>query len=93
MQFVIIGKDGPEGKTRRLLHRPAHLLRLKDLERKGRLIIAGPFTDQTGSVIILEAPSLAEAETFAKEDPYTVHGVFQEIEVHPFIQVLPEKSR
>jgi len=90
MQFVIIGKDGPEGKTRRLLHRQAHLQRLKDLERKGRLILAGPLTDQTGSLIILEAPSFAEAETFAKEDPYTAHGVFQTIEVHPFTQILPE---
>jgi uncharacterized protein len=89
MRFVILGFDGPNGQAKRPIHRPAHLARLQQLHTTGRLILAGPFTDHTGSLIIMEAASLAEAEGFAREDPYTIHGVFDRIEVHPFTEVLP----
>ena len=90
MKFAIIGRDGPDGPAKRPIHRPEHLERLESLAQQGRLILAGPFTDQTGSLVVIEADSLAEAETFAHEDPYTIHGVFQQVEVHPFKQVLPD---
>ncbi len=90
MKFVIIGRDSPDGTSKRPIHRPEHLERLESLAKQGRLILAGPFTDQAGSLVVIEADSLAEAEKIAQEDPYTVHGVFQQIEVHPFKQVLPE---
>jgi uncharacterized protein YciI len=51
--------------------------------------MAGPFTDQAGSLVILEATSLEEARQIAEEDPYTIHGIFEKVEVHPFQQVLP----
>ena len=89
MTFVILGFDGPDGQMKRKVHRAAHLASLEPLSRAGRLIMAGPFTDQAGSLIILEANSLEEARRIAEEDPYTVHGIFEKIEVHPFQQVLP----
>ena len=92
MKYVILGWDGPEGQTKRPHHRPLHLDRLKKLHDQGRLICAGPFVDKAGSLIIIEADSLAEAEAFAQEDPYVVEGIFERIEVHPFKQVFPEES-
>lgn len=89
MKFVILGYDGPDGQAKRKRHRPAHLARLEALALKNRVILAGPFTDQTGSLIVIEAESLHEAQAFAQQDPYTVHGVFARVEVHPFMQVLP----
>ncbi|MGH2618938.1 MAG: YciI family protein, partial [Anaerolineales bacterium] len=47
--------------------------------------------DKTGSLIVIEADSLAEAEAFARTDPYTVNGVFERVEVHPFLQVFPKQ--
>lgn len=91
MNYVILGFDGPEGQVRRKLHRTAHLARLEALEAAGRLILAGPLTDGAGSLVIIEAESPEEAETFIKDDPYVLHGVFQRYEVHPFQQVLPRK--
>lgn len=91
MKFVILGFDGPEGQARRKLHRPAHLARMEGLDAQGRVILAGPLTDKTGSLIVIEAESLAEAQAFAKADPYTVHGVFERVEVHPFEQVFPKR--
>ena len=90
MKFVIIGWDGPEAQDKRPIHRQTHLERLKKLNEQGKLICAGPFADKTGSLIIIEADSLGEAEAFAREDPYVLEGIFQRTEVHPFKQVIPE---
>jgi len=92
MKFVILGFDGPEGVAKRKIHRPAHLARMDALDAQGRVVLAGPLTDQAGSLIVIEADSLAEAEAFARDDPYTVHGVFERFEVHPFMQVFPKGS-
>lgn len=90
MKFVIIGFDGPDAQAKRKIHRPAHLARLEPLNAQGRVILAGPLTDQTGSLIVIEAKSQEEAEQFAREDPYAVHGVFERVEVHPFLQIFPK---
>jgi uncharacterized protein YciI len=93
MKFVILGFDGPDGAALRKIHRPAHLARMDALDAQGRVVLAGPLTDKAGSLIVIEADSLAEAESFAREDPYTLHGVFQRVEVHPFSQVYPKENR
>jgi len=90
MKFVILGFDGPDGEAKRKIYRPAHLARMEPLDKAGRVVLAGPLTDKTGSLIIIEAASLEEARRFADEDPYTIHGVFERVEVHPFTQVFPK---
>ena len=92
MKFVILGFDGPDGAAKRKVHRPAHLARMEALDAQGRVVLAGPLTDKTGSLIVIEADSLEEAEAFAKEDPYTLQGVFARVEVHPFMQVFPKET-
>ncbi len=89
MKFVIIGYDGADGEAKRKLHRPAHLAYLDPLDRQGRVVLAGPLTDKAGSLLVLDFDSREEAEAFAKNDPYTVHGVFERVEIHPFLQVFP----
>ncbi|MEO6203676.1 MAG: YciI family protein [Nitrospirales bacterium] len=39
-----------------------------------------------GSLIVVEAESFEEVQAFAKDDPYTIFGVFQEVTIHPFSQ-------
>lgn len=90
MLFVIIGYDGPEGEAKRKVHRPAHLANLKPLDEQRRVILAGPLTDKAGSLLVLDFETQEEAERFAHTDPYTVHGIFERVEVHPFMQVLPK---
>ena len=92
MKFVIIGYDGPQGEAKRKIHRSAHLTNLELLDKQGRVILAGPLTDKAGSLLVLEFDSQDEAEQFAHNDPYTVHGVFQRVEIHPFMQVIPKPS-
>ena len=89
MLFVVIGRDGPDGQEKRKLYREEHLRRLEELENQGRLILAGPFGDKTGSLIVFEAGSQEEASAFAEGDPYVTKGVFASHEVRPFKQVFP----
>ncbi|MBI3767387.1 MAG: hypothetical protein HY271_02710 [Deltaproteobacteria bacterium] len=88
--FVMIGHDAPEAKAKRPLHRPAHLEHLAPLAAAGRVPLAGPFTDGSGSLIVLEADSLADAWSIVARDPYVVHGIFNQVDVRPFLQVFPE---
>ncbi len=90
MLFVIIGWDGPDGAARRPAVRPAHLAHLRPLSEAGRVKIAGPLLDKTGSLIVLEADSLADAWAIVARDPYVTEGVFNRVDVKPFAQVFPE---
>jgi uncharacterized protein YciI len=90
MLFVIIGYDGPNGSALRPKVRAAHLDNLRPLVDAGRVKIAGPFTDGSGSLIVVEMGSEAEAVAFAHSDPYATQGVFERVEVKPFRQVFPE---
>lgn len=89
MVFVIIGKDAPDGQKKRPLHRPAHVERLRELADAGKLVLAGPFLDGAGSLIVMKTDSLEEAQAFADSDPYVIHGVFESVTIHPFQQVFP----
>jgi uncharacterized protein YciI len=91
MKFIILGKDGPDGTIKRPLYREAHLQRLKQWVEQGKVILAGPLTDGTGSLIVVEADSLDEVQAYAQGDPYMIQGGFQEVTVHPFLQVFPQE--
>jgi hypothetical protein len=89
MLYVIIGHDAPDARDKRPEVRPAHLQHLDPLARAGRIRIAGPLLDRSGSLIVLEAASLAEAWAIVARDPYVTEGIFNRVEVKPFQQVLP----
>ena len=89
MLYVIIGHDAPDGPAKRPDVRPRHLAHLEPLSKAGRVKLAGPFLDKTGSLIVIEAASLAEVWGLVAQDPYVTEGVFNRVEVKPFAQVLP----
>ena len=89
MKFVMIGWDGPEGEEKRKSLRPAHLEQLKRLDSQGKLVLAGPFSDKSGSLVIMDMDSLQEAQAFVQGDPYVKGGVFKRVEIRPFNQVFP----
>ena len=92
MLFVIIGHDARDAKEKRPLHRPAHLEHLAPLDRAGRVILAGPLTDGAGSLIVVEAESLGAVWELVGRDPYVVNGIFERVEVHPFMRVFPRAT-
>lgn len=100
MLYAIICTDVPDSLSKRLAVRPAHLERLQILQSLGRLVLAGPHpaidsenpgeAGFSGSLIVAEFASLAEAEAWAEADPYVTAGVFQHVDVKPFKQVFPQ---
>ncbi len=98
MLYLIYAQDVPNSLENRLSARPAHLARLQALRDAGRLVIAGPnpaidsndpgSAGFSGSTVIAEFASLADAQAWAEQDPYVTAGVFAEVTVKPFKQVL-----
>lgn len=54
--------------------RPAHLEYINDLYQRGKVFMAGPFTDKQGGLVIYKADSMEEARHLAEADPVVVEG-------------------
>ena len=99
MWYAIISEDTPDTLAQRMAHRPAHLARLQTLHAEGRLLVAGPHpaidsedpgpAGFTGSLVIAEFASLADAQAFADSDPFVAAGVYSRVVVKPFRKTLP----
>lgn len=99
MLYAIISEDVNDSLANRKTARPAHLYRLDQLKDQGRLIVAGPHpavdnddpgeAGFTGSLVVAEFGSLAEAKAWADADPYVDAGVYANVVVKPFRKVLP----
>ncbi len=97
MYYVIFAQDKPNTLAKRLSVRPQHLARLQQLQDEGRLLTAGPnpaIDDEnpgeagfTGSTVIAQFDSLAQAQMWANQDPYIEAGVYGEVIVKPFKKV------
>ena len=87
--YVFIGYDAPDGQLLRKIHREAHLKKLNDLAKAGKIALAGPFTDGSGSLIVYNAATKTEVELIAKTDPYVMHRIFDRYEIRPFEKILP----
>jgi uncharacterized protein len=99
MWYLIEGFDRPGSLPARLAARGDHLDRLRALLDDGRLLAAGPCplidaedpgpAGFSGSAIIAEFASLADARAWADADPYVAAGVYERVDVRPFRKVLP----
>jgi len=99
MWYVIYSKDRENALEARLEARPRHLERVVKLQAEGRVLTAGPRpaidspapgpAGFEGSLIVAEFESLEAARAWAESDPYVEAGVYESVEVSPFIQVFP----
>jgi uncharacterized protein YciI len=99
MLYAIMATDAPGTLADRLAARPAHLERLKALQADGRLLLAGPHpaidsedpgeAGFTGTLVVAEFASQAEAQAWADTDPYVAAGVFTGVIIKPFKKVFP----
>lgn len=71
----------------RLEHRPVHRVYLHDLVARGKLLMAGPFVDESGGLMIFEAEDEAEVGDLMAKDPFTTEGVFATTEIRPWTLV------
>ncbi|NNJ66257.1 MAG: YciI family protein [Xanthomonadales bacterium] len=100
MWYVIYSRDRAGSLEDRLNARPAHVERLQALLNDGRLLLAGPRpaidspdpgpAGFLGSLVVAEFDSLQDAQDWADADPYVAAGVYESVEVTPFLRVMPK---
>ncbi len=61
--------------------RPTHRKYLQSLVDSGKLHESGPFTDDSGALIIYSAESEADARELLANDPFTINGVITDATV------------
>lgn len=99
MWYAFICEDKPGTLELRKQTREAHLDRLRALNDEGRILIAGPCpaidsedpgeAGFTGSLVVADFPSLADAQAWADDEPYLAAGVYESVVVKPYKKVLP----
>jgi uncharacterized protein YciI len=99
MWYAVMSEDVPDSLPLRAKARPDHIERLQALAAEGRILIAGPHpaidsnepgeAGFTGSLVVVEFPSLEEAQEWADADPYAAAGVYKRVVVKPFKHILP----
>jgi len=100
MWYIIYSKDRDNSLQARMDARPAHLERVHSMLDEGRILLAGPRpaidspdpgpAGFQGSLIVARFDSLEEAREWADTDPYVLAGVYESVEVTPFVKVLPK---
>ena len=92
MLYVLFCEDKPDSEALRLANREQHLA---FVGTKSALIkLAGPmFSDDgehmIGSMFVIEADSLDDVRAMNASDPYTLAGLFGNVVIHPWRQVVP----
>jgi uncharacterized protein len=86
MLFAVHYLDRADAGDIRQQCREAHIAYRKGLGEA--LILAGPLLSEiakpVGSLVLIEAGSLDEAEAIAHSDPYVVAGLFDRVQVHGY---------
>jgi len=57
-----------------------HAAHLEQLDKDGKLVLAGPILERAGGLIVLRTKSVAEAKAIADEDPM-IRGGYQSYEL------------
>ncbi len=80
MKFILIFSQGTNWKEGISLHNqpyiPEHAVYVQSNFEQGKVLMAGPFADQSGGAIILNVVSEEEAHQFANQDPAVIHHIF-----------------
>lgn len=89
MRVALITRDKAGALQTRLDNRDAHLAYVKET---GVVELAGPFLDadgtMTGSLIIMNVESLADAQAWADNDPYAKAGLFEKVRLEEWKKVI-----
>lgn len=89
MHYILFYKTVDNYIEKRAPYREAHLKLAREASQSGNLLMAGALADPAdGAVLIFQSDSPAEAEAFAKNDPYVKNGLITEWYVRPWTVVI-----
>ena len=72
--------------------RPTHRQYLTSLRERGQLAASGPFTDDSGALIIYEAATREEAEKLLQGDPFHKNAIFLQYQLRPWNPVMANRE-
>ena len=72
IRYVILLTQTGTSTTEELIR--AHVAHLKELDRRGQLVLCGPFLDYDGGIVVIKAASSDEAKAIAESDPFVKEG-------------------
>ena len=81
--LVLLSEKQPHLLNENLLN--IHIDFLKKLRADNHLPLCGPFTDNKGALLIINADSLAHAENIIKEDPFIKQKYYKKFAIHEFM--------
>lgn len=89
MYFVVFGTDRPGTEQIRADTRPSHQAHLRDHPDPVKVLHGGPTLTadggrMNGSMLVVEAASLADVQAFMAADPYSKAGLFETVEIRPW---------
>lgn len=77
--YAVVMRPGtlwdPTKATREQVFWDEHARYIDALFELGAIVLAGPFADRSGSMLIVNARDNAHAREMFREDPWTVHDV------------------
>ena len=78
-----------DANEKRQAVRPSHRDYLRGLVDQGKLLHAGPFADDSGSLIVYEAGSADEVQAILNDDPFSKEGIITDSVIREWNRVLP----
>jgi uncharacterized protein len=72
--------------------RPAHRQYLNSLLTAGKLAASGPFTDDSGALIIYETATPEDAEQLLRSDPFCQNAIFLRWQLRPWNPVMANRT-
>jgi len=72
--------------------RPTHSEYLTGLLQQGKLVLAGPFADGSGALIVYETETTEQAEQLLRADPFHAAGVFLSWRMNPWKVVFANRE-
>lgn len=95
MLFMLYCLDAPGQSERRVALRAIHREYVSRIAN--RLAAAGPlFADDgvtmTGSLLIADFDDRASLDAWLRDEPFTTHGVYASVTIHPFLNVWPQRA-
>ncbi|WP_020579124.1 YciI family protein [Actinopolymorpha alba] len=78
-----------KNNDRRLDVRPAHREYLTSLHAAGKLVSSGPWTDDTGALLLYNVADEAEVREILANDPYTSEDVYDIVDLREWRPLFP----
>ncbi|KAF1046886.1 MAG: hypothetical protein GAK35_00833 [Herbaspirillum frisingense] len=88
MNYLLMYDFVADYLDRRPAHRDAHLALCKQAVARGELAAGGAVGNPPESGLLLFKGSAEHAETFARNDPYVLHGLVTRWQVKPWTTVV-----